>query len=67
MTTGKDPHASYFKASYSSPALQGALFLCAALTTHWVRSNYRYELRTGYDLWAGSFFLLAAGLATSDS
>jgi hypothetical protein len=56
---------SYFNASYSSPALQVALFLCAALNTHWLRSKYRYDLRTGYYLWAGSFFLLAAGLATT--
>jgi hypothetical protein len=42
--------------------LQVALVACAVLNTHWwFRAD---DLRIGYYWWAGSFFLIAAGLAT---
>src|SRR4051794_6592087 len=42
--------------------LQVALVACAVLNTHWwFRAG---DLRIGYYWWAGSFFLIVAGLAT---
>jgi hypothetical protein len=56
----------YFSGSPSSyPVLQATLLVCAILNTHWLRSRYRDDLRSGYYLWVGSFFLLAAGLAVT--
>jgi hypothetical protein len=48
----------------ASGALLVILLACAALNTHWfVINGDRQDLRIGYYLWAGSFFLLSAGLA----
>jgi signal transduction histidine kinase len=46
------------------------MFVCAVLNTHFLRIRKGHgdlsgHLRIGYYLWAGSFFLIAAGLAKS--
>ena len=53
-----------FVARRSPPRFLRAIIVASAvLNTHWfVLSESRSDLRIGYYLWAGSFFLIATGL-----
>lgn len=55
----------FLNADHPHPFLRRTLFVCAVLNTFWLLNADRAELRIGYYLWAGSFFLIAAGLATT--
>jgi hypothetical protein len=54
----------FLNTGYLHPAIQTALFACAVLNTIWLFGENVRDLRIGYYLWVGSFFLIAAALAT---
>ena len=52
-------------AGHPHPAIRAALFVCAVLNTQWLFRAWlsrEFDLRVGYYLWAGSFFVIAIGL-----
>ena len=54
----------FLNADHPHPILRIALFVCAVLNTIYL--VHGSLLRIGYYLWAGSFFLIAFGLPTSE-